>query len=66
MGEFGATLLIARPEYPTIPLAIFRYLGQPGAVNYGQALAMATILMAVTAAGFFIIDRLRYREYGGF
>jgi len=65
MGEFGATLLIARPEYPTIPLAIFRYLGQPGAVNYGQALAMATILMAVTAAGFFVIDRLRYREYGG-
>lgn len=66
MGEFGATLLIARPEYPTIPLAIFRYLGQPGAVNYGQALAMATILMAVTAGGFFLIDRLRYREYGGF
>ncbi len=66
MGEFGATLLIARPEYPTIPLAIFRYLGQPGALNYGQALAMATILMAVTAAGFFIIDRLRYREFGGF
>lgn len=66
MGEFGATLLIARPEYPTIPLAIFRYLGQPGALNYGQALAMATILMAVTATGFFVIDRLRYREYGGF
>ncbi|GMV85120.1 MAG: iron ABC transporter permease [Dehalococcoidia bacterium] len=66
MGEFGATLLIARPEYPTIPLAVFRYLGQPGALNYGQALAMATILMAVTAAGFFIIDRLRYREFGGF
>jgi len=66
MGEFGATLLIARPEYPTIPLAIFRYLGQPGALNYGQAMAMATILMAVTGAGFFAIDRLRFREYGGF
>lgn len=66
MGEFGATLLIARPEYPTIPLAIFRYLGQPGALNYGQALAMATILMAVTAVGFIVIDRLRFREYGGF
>lgn len=66
MGEFGATLLIARPEYPTIPLAVFRYLGQPGALNYGQALAMATILMAVTAIGFIVIDRLRFREYGGF
>ncbi|HMO53491.1 MAG TPA: iron ABC transporter permease, partial [Tepidiformaceae bacterium] len=66
MGEFGATLLIARPEYPTIPLAIFRYLGQPGALNYGQALAMATILMVVTAVGFVVIDRLRFREYGAF
>ena len=66
MGEFGATLLIARPEYPTIPLAIFRYLGQPGALNYGQALAMATILMVVTAVGFIVIDRLRFREYGAF
>lgn len=66
MGEFGATLLIARPEYPTIPLAIFRYLGQPGALNYGQALAMATILMTVTTIGFIVIDRLRFREYGGF
>ncbi len=58
MGEFGATLLIARPEYPTIPVAIFRYLGQPGATNFGQALAMSTVLMSVTAAGFFLIDRL--------
>lgn len=61
MGEFGATLLIARPDYPTVPVAIFRYLGQPGALNYGQALAMATILMAVTAAGFVLIDRVRPR-----
>jgi thiamine transport system permease protein len=58
MGEFGATLLISQPEYPTIPVAIFRYLGQPGAVNYGQALAMATLLMAVTSAAFFLVDRL--------
>jgi thiamine transport system permease protein len=58
MGEFGATLLIARPEYPTIPVAIFRYLGQPGALNYGQALAMSTILMAVTAGAFLLVGRL--------
>ena len=58
MGEFGATLLISQPEYPTIPVAIFRYLGQPGAVNYGQALAMASVLMAVTSVAFFLVDRL--------
>jgi thiamine transport system permease protein len=64
MGEFGATLLIARPEWATIPIAIFRSLGRPGAANYGQALAMSTILMAVTTAGFVLIDRLRYRDIG--
>ena len=62
LGEFGATLLIARPEYPTIPVAIFRYLGQPGATNLGQALAMSTILMAVTALAFFAIERAGGRD----
>ena len=62
MGEFGATLLIARPEYPTMPLVIFRLLGQPGALNYGQALAMSTLLMLVCAAGFLLIERFRIGE----
>lgn len=66
MGEFGATLLIARPEWATMPIAIFRYLGRPGALNYGQALAMSTILMAVAATGFMLIDRFRYRGLGTF
>jgi len=65
MGEFGATLLIARPEYPTIPVAIFRYLGQPGALNYGQALAMSTVLMAVTGSTFFLAERLVRVRTGG-
>jgi thiamine transport system permease protein len=42
MSEFGATALIARPQYPTMPIAIYRFLGQPGTLNYGQALAMST------------------------
>jgi thiamine transport system permease protein len=66
MGEFGATLLISRPEWATMPVAIFRYLGRPGSANYGAALAMSTILMAVTTAGFLVIDRLRFREIGTF
>jgi len=33
MGEFGATSLIARPERPTMPIAIYRFLGRPGATN---------------------------------
>lgn len=66
MGEFGATLLIARPEYPTMPLVIYRLLGQPGALNYGQALAMSTLLMLVCAAAFVLIERFRVGQVGEF
>jgi thiamine transport system permease protein len=59
MGEFGATAFLARPDTPTIPVVIFRLLGQPGALNYGQALAMSVILMAVSALSFISIERLR-------
>jgi thiamine transport system permease protein len=59
MGEFGATTFLARPEVPTLPVAIFRFLSQPGASNYGQAMAMATLLMAVCAGGVFIMERIQ-------
>ncbi|MDW8098195.1 MAG: iron ABC transporter permease [Anaerolineae bacterium] len=66
LGEFGATALIARPEFPTMPIAIYRFLGQPGALNYGQALAMSVLLMAVCIAGLLLIERFRYRDIGEF
>jgi thiamine transport system permease protein len=66
MGEFGATNMIARPERPTLPVAIYRYLGRPGEANYGQALAMATVLMVVCAVGFLVIEGLRVGEMGEF
>jgi thiamine transport system permease protein len=59
LGEFGASLLISRPEFPTVPVVIARLLGQPGALNYGQAIAMSSLLMAVTAIGMLLIDRLQ-------
>ena len=37
MGEFGATVFIARPNIPTMPVAIFRFLGQPGLAWFEQA-----------------------------
>lgn len=66
MGEFGATALIARPQVPTMPVAIYRFLGQPGALNYGQALAMSTLLMLVCAIGMVAIERFRVGEIGEF
>ncbi len=66
MGEFGASLFVARPDTPTMPVAIFRLLGQPGAVNYGQALAMSSLLMLVSALAFVMIERLRTAGVGEF
>ncbi len=66
MGEFGATVFIARPQTPTMPVAIFRFLGQPGALNYGQALAMSSILLLVCAIGFVAIERFRLGDVGEF
>ena len=68
MGEFGATSFIVRPNsgFLTMPIAIERYLSQPGALNFGQAMAMSAILMLVTASGFIAIERFRYADVGEF
>lgn len=66
LGEFGATALISRPEYPTIPVMIYRLISQPGALNYGQALALSTILMTTTALGMLAIERFRIADVGEF
>ena len=66
LGEFGAATLLARPEYPTIPVAIYRFLSQPGGLNYGQAMAMATLLMGITLAGILLIEKMRLPGAGEF
>jgi len=66
LGEFGATMLVSRPEFPTIPMAIYRFLSQPGGLNYGQAMAMATILMFLTILSILLIERLRLPGTGEF
>ncbi len=66
MGEFGASLFVARPDTPTIPVVIFRLLGQPGTANYGQAIAMSVLLMLVCTLSFMLIERLRTVGIGEF
>lgn len=58
LGEFGATSFLARPEYPTMPIAISRFLSLPGALNYGQAMAMATILMVICGICVLLIEKI--------
>ena len=64
LGEFGATTILSRPEFPTIPIAIFRSLSRPGVMNYGQAIAMSTLLMACCLAGMLAIERMRISSSG--
>ncbi len=66
MGEFGASLFVAQRESVTIPVVIYRLLGDPGMTSYRQALAMSVLLMLVCAAGFLLIERLRIAGVGEF
>ncbi len=66
LGEFGATVFIARPDNPTLPVAVARLLGRPGEMNYGQAMALSTILMLVCAVALVVLERLRTDRSGEF
>jgi thiamine transport system permease protein len=66
LGEFGATIFIARPDYPTLPVVIFRLIDQPGQLSFGAAMAGSVILMAVTATAILVIERFRVADLGEF
>ena len=63
LGEFGATIVLSRPEYATLPVAIFDRLSRPGAGSYGAALALSVILMALTAATMLFLERFGEGEF---
>ncbi|MCY4463962.1 MAG: iron ABC transporter permease [Chloroflexi bacterium] len=66
MGEFGASLFVAQRESVTMPVVIYRLLGDPGLASYRQSLAMSVLLMLVCAGGFMLIERLRAAGLGEF
>ncbi len=66
LGEFGATAFLVRADRPTVPVAIYQLLGRPGPLELGQALALATVLMALTAVVVLLIDRVRVGTLGEF
>ena len=66
MGEFGASLFIAQRESVTMPVVIYRLIGDPGLASYRQALAMSVMLMLVCAVGFIVIERVRVVGLGEF
>jgi thiamine transport system permease protein len=62
LGEFGATSFLARPDAPTIPIAMFRLLSQPGPALRGMAMALAVILAALVMLATLAVERLRPRS----
>ena len=52
MGEFGASLFVAQRESVTIPVVIYRLIGDPGLASYRQAMAMSVILLFGLRLGF--------------
>lgn len=66
MGEFGASLFIARPETTTMPVLIYRLLGRVGSANYDQAVALSVLLMVICALSFVVIERTRDFGVGEF
>jgi len=66
VGEFGATVFVARASNPTIPVAIYRALGLPGQVNLGRAMALSVTLALITGVAVLLIDRIRVGSVGRF
>jgi thiamine transport system permease protein len=59
LGEFGATAFLARSDTPTLPVQVVRLLSRPGEVSMGAALALATLLLVVTAAALLVAELLQ-------
>jgi thiamine transport system permease protein len=59
LGEFGATSFLARPDAPTLPVAIGRLISRPGELNNEMAYAACTLLMLVTVAVVVLIERFQ-------
>jgi thiamine transport system permease protein len=49
-----------------VPIAIDRLLSRPGALAFGQAMALSTVLMVLTALAMLVIERWRAPGSSGF
>jgi thiamine transport system permease protein len=59
MGEFGATVFLARADRPTVSVAIERLMSRPGGAGFGQAMALSCILVLVCTTVLVLVDRRR-------
>jgi len=66
LGEFGATSFLARPDTPTLPVAVAALISRPGELNNQMAYAACAMLMVVTALAVAVIDRAGRSSVGEF
>lgn len=57
LGEFGATVFLARTGRPTVPVAIERLMSRPGGAGFGQAMALSCVLVVLCAVVVALVDR---------
>ena len=62
LGEISATIMLARPEWKTMPLVINDLRA---ARSFGGASAMSSLLILVTGGAFVLIERFGERLFGG-
>jgi thiamine transport system permease protein len=62
LGEFGATVFLARGDRVTVPVAIERLLSRPGPAGAGQAMALSCLLVAVCGIVLAVVDRVGGRR----
>ena len=63
LGDFGASSFLAFGDQETLPLVLYRLFSHPGAENFGMAMALSALLIAVTCAVLLAIS-LRVRRTG--
>ncbi len=61
VGEFGATYMLYKVKYTTMPIALYRFLAGR---HFAVASAMGTLLALVSFIAFIFIDRLKNEEVG--
>jgi thiamine transport system permease protein len=66
LGEFGAALVLRRPENATLSVAIAERLGRPGAANFAEALLLSAALAGLVVVSVLAIDALAGRRRGPF
>lgn len=62
IGEFGATVFVARSDRMTVPVMIERLMSRPGGAGYGQAMVLSVILVLVCGGVLGAVDRLASRR----